>query len=431
MAGVWRNLDQDKRLELMRRKYSGEDVGVLAAEIGMNSVTLNRRLQELRAQMDGASEASESVAPILKAPKPKDLPEFPDLFDVLRKGPISLGELSRKYDRSEATIIDLIDQMEEAGYVIERGRGNRVTINTVKHPKVEYNPARTLADEVGHEVSFAVASDAHAGSTHAQISARQKFIEIAYEEYGVRHIFDPGDLTAGVYGYRGQEYDLVPAVRPLPKMAYKATEGQIWLADVYTPHLPDLRYYQLGGNHDYWHIMNSGIDAVSNFCKRREDTVFLGYDVADIPLTDRVSIRLWHPTGGVPYALSYRLQKGMEQLAFEELTRAVESNENPKVRFLLAGHLHVEGKFHRGPMVAAQVGCFEGQTNYLKRKGLYPSIGGAIFRVRVTDAGMVQRVEYTFVPFTEIDDDWKNYPTPPGTSDLDEPDKTDVLFALR
>jgi hypothetical protein len=193
-----------------------------------------------------------------------------------------------------------------------------------------------------------------------------------------------------------------------------------------------LRYYVLGGNHDYWHVMKTGIDAISRLCKQRDDFVYLGYDVADVPLTDRVSLRLWHPSGGPSYALSYRLQKGIEQVAFDELTKAIEQNDDPKGRFLLAGHMHIEVKLHRGPMVAAHVGCFEGQSNYLKRKGSYPQIGGAIFKVRLTDGGLIQRVDYTFVPFTEVEDDWKNWPTPPEPDydALFRPDRVEILFQL-
>ena len=223
---------------------------------------------------------------------------------------------------------------------------------------------------------------------------------------------------------------MIPALRVYGNRQVAAvTEKEIWLADQYTPEYPGLTYYMLGGNHDYWHVVNSGIDAVAKLCAGREDMVYLGYDVADIPLTDRVDIRLWHPSGGVPYAMSYRLQKALEQTAFEELTRAVTENENPRLRILLAGHMHIEVKFNRGPMLAAQVGCFEGMTNYLKRKGLYPQIGGSIFKVWLTDSGLIQRVEYTFMPFNEIEDDWKFWPIPPSTSVLEDPDEIGVIFS--
>jgi biotin operon repressor len=430
----WASLTDYKKMELLRRKYiNKEDIGVLAAEIGMKSISLNRRLQELRAEMDDEDpewvEAAVAEQPKanIEFPREKGLPSNQELFEILRKGPVSIRDLSKKFDRSETTIWDMIDKMESAGYVLER------TEHTVaapkKSPKIEYKPSKTLADEAGHEITFGVISDTHFGSAYVQASALQSFMGIAYDA-GVRHVFHAGDLTAGINGYKGQEFDLLPTMSNWKHRPWIATEQQIWLADQYLPKMDGLTYYILGGNHDYWHIVSSGIDAVSKFCQEREDCVFLGYDVADVPITDRVELRLWHPSGGVPYALSYRLQKGLEQLAFEELSKAVEQNENPKVRFLIGGHLHVEAKFHRGPMVAALAGCFEGQTNYLKKKALLPTIGGSIWNVIVTDTGLVKQVDYTFIPFNEIESDWENFPVPEENGILEEPDEVEVLFQL-
>lgn len=437
----WKDISDQKKLELVYRRYvKKEDVAVLASEVEMNAVTLNRQLQRMRAALDDESpdwrnnlpewfENDEPVpsAPVIEFPKQKPLPEYEEMFQLLKKGPISLDGLCSRFDRSPETMLKFLDNMRQVGYVVEKEK-QYVHVNTHIPPKLEFKPAKTLADLEGQEIVFGVASDAHFGSTHAQVSARARFIEIAYHEYGVRHIFDPGDITTGVNGYRGQEWDLIPSIRPNSRRSVaKTTEAQIWLANQCTPRLPGLKYYELGGNHDYWHIVNSGIDAVARLAQGRDDMYYLGYDVADVPLTDRASIRLWHPSGGVPYSISYRLQKGLEQLAFDELSRAVELNENPKVRLLLAGHLHIEVKFHRGPMIAAHVGCFEGQTNYLKRKGLYPTIGGAIFKVRLTDGGLIQRVEYTFIPFAEVENDWMNWPTPP-VEDEYEPDEVTTIF---
>lgn len=435
----WKNLTEDERIELLRRFYFAKhQILDLALETGINPTTLRRYIQRLRQEVERTPLWEELAdrkpvdisTPELSITNERPMPEHKELFLLLKKGPISLDALSTRFDRSVESISKMIAEMESSGYVIDRNK-NWVSVNTVKAPRVDYKPAQTLADLEGSDLVFGVASDLHAGSTHSQPSAYNRFIQIAYEEYGVRHIFDPGDVTAGVGGYRGQSFDIIDDIRPTDRSSYlNTTNGEIWLADAYTPKLPGLTYYKIGGNHDYWHVVNTGKDAVAALCRLRDDHVYLGYDVADVPLTDRASIRLWHPSGGVPYSLSYRLQKGLEQMAFDELTRAIEESVDPKVRILLAGHLHVEVKLHRGPMVAAHVGCFEGQTNYLKRKGLYPTIGGAIFRVRLTDSGLIQRVEYTFIPFTEVANDWKNFPTPP-VPDFDfSPDRVETLFSL-
>lgn len=107
---------------------------------------------------------------------------------------------------------------------------------------------------------------------------------------------------------------------------------------------------------------------------------------------------------------SYKLQKSSEQLAYEELVKITYgSKEKPSVRFLLAGHLHIQVQSMLGPIFASQCGCFEGRTNYIKKKGLTPSIGGYIIKASLGSSGMIHNFEAKFYLFDEIEDDWKNY----------------------
>lgn len=420
----WGSLSDAEKDALLARR-TPENIADLAREQNMHVTTLDRRLREWKQirNSGGAAITTESVTDI-----PANI-THQQMFTWLKDTPVSLAELSRRMDRSEATVLRVIEEMEAAGYAISRSE-RQVAINTLEVPKAVYAPARTLADEVGHDIVFGVISDTHAGSIASQPSAIRSFVDIAQNEYGVQHIVVPGDVTAGVNGYRGQELDLVPAIRPAGRDTARTTQGQIWLADSYLPHRDGLKWLVLGGNHDWWHVVNSGIDAVAQLARLRDDMVYLGYDVADVPLTDRISMRLWHPSGGVPYALSYRLQKGVEAFSFQEMLESIMTDAPLKIRLLLAGHLHVEGKFQRGAVVAAQCGCFEGSTNYLKRKGLFPQIGGAIFRLRVTDSGLLQRVEYTFIPYMEVENDWANFATPPQSEVVEEPDVVETLFHL-
>ncbi len=427
----WKDLTAEQKTDLYCRHKASEPIQKLAAETRMHIPTLERRLREWGAQLRFSGEDAVVANPETAVVADRGLPSHEELFGLLKSQSYSLDELSRKYDRSKETMRSLIKTMQDAGYVITEEH-ERVSFQKDVRPSVKVDLPQTLADAHGQVVTFAACSDVHAGSSHSQPTNHKRFLDTAYHEYGVRVVFDPGDLTTGVGGYRGQEHDLLPSMRALgAKNMAAITEQQIWLADQYMPKYPGLTYYKLGGNHDFWHVVNSGIDAVARLCNQREDMVYLGYDVADVPLTDRVDIRLWHPGGGGAYALSYRLQKALEQTAFEELTRAVTESDNPRLRILLAGHMHTEVKFSRGPMLAAHVGCFEGQTNYEKKKALFPQIGGAIFRVWLTDSGLIQRTEYVFIPFMEIEDDWKNWPQPEMTHVLQDPDEVGVIFRVQ
>lgn len=248
------------------------------------------------------------------------------------------------------------------------------------------------------EITFGVVSDPHFGSKSCQITALNEFSQIM-KKRGVKHVFVPGDLVAGHNVYPGQIHDLY---------AISASEQE----QSTLLNLPSgFDYYILGGNHDYSFIKRGGgYNIISVISSKRSDVHYVGFDEADIPILDNVDVKLSHPSGGVPYAISYRLQKNIEQITISELQKIVRgAKEKPTVRFVLAGHLHIQMQAMFGSIWGAQCGCFEGQTNYLKRKGLVPSIGGWIVNASLGKNGLLKNFEAKFYIFNEIENDWKNY----------------------
>jgi hypothetical protein len=57
-------------------------------------------------------------------------------------------------------------------------------------------------------------------------------------------------------------------------------------------------------------------------------------------------------------------------------------------------------------------GSFEGQTNYLKQKALFPHIAGIILELKINDKNKVYQVGYKPIYFEEIKEDWNNYDMP-------------------
>jgi len=107
---------------------------------------------------------------------------------------------------------------------------------------------------------------------------------------------------------------------------------------------------------------------------------------------------------------SYRLQKGLEQMAYQALQDAILTGNNPKVRIVATGHLHVSMSMWRGPILGLQVGCFEGVTNYLRRKALVPQVGGYVIKMDLTEAGVIARCSEEWIAFNDIENDFLNYP---------------------
>lgn len=326
-------------------------------------------------------------------------------FRVVGKNTL-LNLLKQNEDRMEVTqILDKLDcSPAELEGLIEECRMDGVDIfrhgDKVIHSSDTVSQGETFTDPLSdaREIVYAIASDTHFGSKAVQITALKEFCEQARKQ-GVKDIFLPGDALAGAKVYTGQEQDLY---------AHGATEQENSLL----ANLPiGFNWWVMAGNHDYDFMKRSGHNAILALSKKREDIHYIGGDDVTIPLLKGVDLKLWHPSGGIPYSYSYRLQKGVEQLAFQELYRVIldKALSTPsQVRFFHAGHLHIQLQALFGTILGTQSGAFEGRTNYLKRKGYYPAVGGYIIKTTLKK-GNILRFETPFLTYPDIEDDYKNY----------------------
>ena len=87
---------------------------------------------------------------------------------------------------------------------------------------------------------------------------------------------------------------------------------------------------------------------------------------------------------------------------------------------MAAGHMHVTVFVPRPPMYGLQVGCFEGKTNYLKKKGLTPAVGGIIMRIKILSNERIGEVGFTWKDFPEEHDQWEDWDQPLMSSSKDK-----------
>jgi hypothetical protein len=341
-------------------------------------------------------------------------PTHQQLFSDLKDKRMSITQLCNKYDRSPDVIRARLEAMSIEGYYLVEST-EAVTIPTTFRPDADLTPDISIADLLKQqEFTVGIISDIHSGSNTSQPTSLHQFVNYAHERYGVTIFLQPGDVTQGIKGYKGIDKDLIPAARPLGSgLEWAAVQRQVEIADAYFPRINGITYYMLGGNHDWWNVIYSGIDPVRRLCDRRNDMIYLAYDNATVPLTDATHIRLWHPTGGRSYAKSYTLQrKGLEPQAVEALREAIRLNESPKVSVLISGHVHYSLFLPNAPLYGITAGCFQAQTNLGKRIGSFPDVGGTILKFTFDDAGRIAQVHYIWRSFEEIKDDWKNFPIP-------------------
>jgi len=332
--------------------------------------------------------------------------------DGIIKNTLKIGEIDKKIikflDNKKAVktneILDTIKctkkQLEKALYNCKKN-GYEIIIDNdfVTLSKINTRGSEKISQvSNSSEITFGIVSDPHFGSKSCQITALNEFAGIMKKE-GVKHIFCPGDLVAGYEVYPGQIHDVYA-------ISAKEQEETVLL------NLPTgFEWYVLGGNHDYSFIKRGGgYNIISVIAAKRSDVHYVGFDVATIPILNNVDLMMVHPSGGVPYSVSYRLQKNIEQITIAELQNVVRGiKDKPTIRFVLLGHLHIQMQAMFGSIWGAQCGTFEGQTNYLKRKGLIPSIGGYIVKASLGKNGLLKNFEAKFYMFDEIEDDWKSY----------------------
>lgn len=371
-------------------------------------ITKSRLLHTLRRELKLLGYSSITEFRVLRGELPPDDSDqiYDQIFAFIKDEERSLQELCDRFDRGPSTMMEYLRAMEDGGYNVRTGR--RTAIAPTTQPVRPIVMPEVLLDDPGTEFCIAVPSDLHFGSKAQQITALHDFCDVARRDFGVRHFLVPGDITAGTRVYRGQEREVwalgageqVEATRRLLPVA---EEDEFWGIE--------------GGNHDYSHIKHGGIDAVWQICQNDPKLYYLGYSSVTVPLTEQVSARLWHPRGGVPYSVSYRAQKGMESL-MKEMRHGLAAETGSRTQLLLVGHLHISMLIPGLTMLAAQCGCFEGQTLYLKEKGYFPDIGGWVFEFRLTKGGLVRRMSAHWLPYDEIEEDWRSYPeaqnlTPP------------------
>jgi predicted MPP superfamily phosphohydrolase len=335
----------------------------------------------------------------------KDLPSFKtkkdrtkgeEFLEILKKKKnVDGNELCDVLECDSDKIFEMINYYRNQGHEIICEQ-DRIILSSVMASEGE-QIHKPLEDT---EIIFGVASDLHFGSKECQITHLNEFAEICRKK-GVKYMFVPGDVCAGYNVYPGQQFEVY---------ALSAEEQE----ESVIINLPKgFEYYVIGGNHDYSFIKRGGgHNPMLSIEAQRSDFHYIGFDDADVPILPGVDMKMLHPSGGVPYSYSYRLQKNVEQIAYSELAKISRNiKDKPSIRFLLSGHLHIQLQSLFGTILGMQCGCFEGQTSYLKRKGLYPTVGGYIVQadMRKRD-GMIMNFDTKFYVFPDhIEDDWKNY----------------------
>ena len=348
------------------RTTTGSAIKCLLSRLGRKSLT------ELAKEGRGAKDDSDRSLELSR-------------FATIAKQGLSFEDLCDRADLAPKRAKALLEACKKAGYRIETKGG---MVGYV--PSEPLKSERKLVAQPGDREVFAVISDLHFGSKYCLEDRLVDFVERAHREDGVTQFFLAGDNLDGVYRHSRWEESHHGFAEQAKRMAQVL------------PRIKGVRYDGIIGNHDETFERENGMDV----CQATED-VFRRAGRTDLRLHAArgaylrfapkggrgVLVELWHPLGGGAYAVSYKLQRHVEEYGVGQ-----------KPDFLFAGHWHQQCYVVRRGVHAFSSGTFHGGgSSFGKALGGAQAIGGWVVRFAQTKDGTLRDVTPTWRAYYETE----------------------------
>lgn len=298
-------------------------------------------------------------------------------MEKMRKDVKKLNDIQKELDRLKG------DEYYKVAKDLEKRKLTPQEIKGVISSLEKGNPNVQKNYSIGKSsAKFGVIGDTHFGN-NAYDAGLMKLAAKEFTKQGVDFVIHTGDICDGVY------YSHRPT--QIYESSVLGGDAQMKLAVKELSQIKQPLYF-ITGNHEYNTFMrSSGIELGFHIEKMLKEqgnkAYFLGNAEGDIKLKNGAVVRALHPDGGTAYAISYKSQKIVESF---------EGGKKPNV--LLIGHFHkAEYIFYRN-VHTFQTGTFEGQTKFMKGKGIPAHKGFWIVDVKGKSGGQVDSITPTFYP---------------------------------
>ena len=293
------------------------------------------------------------------------------LQKTLKDNPCSLSELSSKFRTSKSHIKKTIRDMKKhyINIVDNKIDGTTKYYIPLKLPQIEPEEVKTDC--------FGFTSDWHVGNKYVEEECLLDYLD-TLKDYGIKVLFHGGDVVDGTGVYLGQINDLLPDCVNL--------QGQIDYFNKLIKTDKKLQKYFISGNHCLKNYRKQGVDPVKIICDNRSDAEYLGQYYGRAKLKD-VLLEIAHPSGAAPYSKEYRILTYLRD-------RPVDSYPD----ILGIGHLHAALFKETQGVLSYILGSFLGDTDYTRRRGISPSVGGWIVELDIED-GNIKKVKSEWVKY--------------------------------
>lgn len=374
----WTKKDDKLLLRILEESQTREDFSLRVTRefTAVTERAAARRLLRLGMGLDNAFRRKAEISNERR--RRDDVEKF---VAVARKG-MTLEQLCDQMDLSPRRVREMVDAARRKGYALELKEGHVGQV-----PSKPSTDVKRIVAQPGEESIFAVVSDIHVGSKYHLREYLHDFLRKAHAQ-GVRTVFVPGDILDGVYSHSRYE------------QTHHGFHEQANDAPNAFPQLEGLRYVGITGNHDETFESQIGLSVVASLPAvfrdhGRKDFEMIGARGAYVRFAPKggrgVLIEMWHPRKSPAYAVSYHLQKHVEEYAV-----------GAKPDFLYAGHWHQQCYVERRGVHCFSSGTFQGgQSAFSKSIGGAPSIGGWVVRFTQTPNGTVRDVRPSWTSYYE------------------------------
>jgi DNA polymerase II small subunit/DNA polymerase delta subunit B len=307
-----------------------------------------------------------------------------DMIDLLmnlmkkrskKKGAMPFREICDKLDLSPKRAEKLIEEAKDVGCRLSIGEDAVLLDRSEKVSNVSTDIVLPKTDGK-NKLRLCVISDTHIGSLAASSESIQHFVNLCYDEYGIRTVIHGGDWLAGNNVYRGQQAEL----------SIWGCLNQCKEAAKVFPQREGLTYYGVLGNHDMNFVKNAGGAPDELLEKFRPDINIIGHIKGIINFKEfGISAEVIHVKSSA-HARSYALEK--------HLARSMSKGNQPDL--VLAGHRHTNGYFQINDVHAFMLPTFEDANIFVLYNDFIPSMGGLILEITFDDDNQIQEVAPVF-----------------------------------
>ena len=318
-----------------------------------------------------------------------DLESPPVITDSDEYDDTNLTRLKKLLKRRRWSLVELADEMDTAPYNITEAltalNENHILVDNHNGFSLGTSPQEPDAPMVidfkkyaEKEYCIGVTADNHIGSKYERMDVLESLFD-RFADRGVEQVYQCGNIIDGEC--RFNKYDIY----------VHGVEGQVEnLIDKWPQRKGIKTDFITGDCHEGWWIARENLNIgqkIEDEAKRagRDDLRFRGHLECDIKYEQKGGssvIRLVHPGGGTPYAVSYPSQKYVESL---------QGGEKPNL--ILGGHHHKYNHGYPREVHYIESLCTQDQTPFMRKKKIQAIVGGLILWIKQNEIGIFTSVK--------------------------------------